>query len=167
LRLPVAGLSELVLIRAKEGVQIDVVDESDEERSTDGPVYALFFLVSSEDNPGQHLRILAQIAGRVDDDDFMPRWVSATQEQELRETLLRDERYLSIVLERAGRTAELLGKPLRETGIPAGCLVALIRRGERTFVPYGETELREGDRLTIIGEPEGIQSLHDRFMTDS
>ena len=43
--------------------------------------------------------------------------------------------------------------------MPEGCLVALIRRKGETIVPRGLTELVEGDRLTIIGDPQGIEKL--------
>ena len=43
--------------------------------------------------------------------------------------------------------------------MPEECLVALIRRKGETIVPRGLTELMEGDRLTIIGDPKGIEQL--------
>ena len=58
LRLPGLLSSELVLVRVHDGMQIVILDEFGEEMSQDQPVYALFFLLSSEENPGQHLRIL-------------------------------------------------------------------------------------------------------------
>jgi len=42
-------------------------------------------------------------------------------------------------------------------------LIALIRRGDFTFVPRAGTVIGEDDRLTIIGEPEGIQKLQQQY----
>ena len=38
-------------------------------------------------------------------------------------------------------------------------MVAVIRREEEVFVPTGQTELRRGDRITIIGDMQGIGEL--------
>ena len=47
--------------------------------------------------------------------------------------------------------------------MPEGCLVALIRRKGETIVPRGLTVLLEGDRLTIIGDTQGIEQLNDEY----
>ncbi len=78
--------------------------------------------------------------------------------------LLRDERFLSLYVSEGLPTAPLVGRALREVSMPEGTLVALIRRGGRSLVPRGGTVLREGDRLTILGEPDGIRDLHARYV---
>jgi mannitol/fructose-specific phosphotransferase system IIA component (Ntr-type) len=166
LRLPGLETPEMVVVRAQRGVQMDVVDEFGEPLAPDQPVEALFFLVSSEENPSQHLRILAQLAGRVDDEDFLEAWRHASTDQELKEILLRDERYLSVVVREGTPAGALAGLALRETAFPEGCLVAIVRRGELTFVPRGDTVLGLNDRLTVIGDPRGIALLRGRFLRD-
>ena len=42
-------------------------------------------------------------------------------------------------------------------------LVALVHREEAAFVPTGDEVLKEGDRLTIIGNPNAIDTLRQRF----
>lgn len=163
LRLPGLLSSELVLVRVHSGMQIVIMDEFGEEMSQDQPVHALFFLLSSEENPGQHLRILAQIAGRIDDQDFMRQWLASDSEQDIKEVLLRDERYLSIHLDGAGPSETLIGKKMTDLRFPEGCLVATIRRGTSSIVPRGTTRLQADDRLTIIGDPEGIGQLRAEF----
>ena len=64
-RIPRISQPELVLVRCKLGICIKI--EADQEPMFDPaePIYAFIFLVSPEDNPGQHLRTLAHIAGRT------------------------------------------------------------------------------------------------------
>ena len=164
----VAGLaqSQLVLMRCREGSYVEIAGPSGELSRT-GPVHAFFFIVSPNENPGQHLRILTQIAGRVDEPNFLEEWLSATDDQELKENLLRDERFLSIKLKAQTASGALIGLALREITMPEGCLVALIRRGSETLVPQGNTTLREGDRLTLIGDAKGIRRLQDQYVGGS
>jgi len=42
-------------------------------------------------------------------------------------------------------------------------LIALVRRGPEVVIPRGATVLERGDRLTIIGEPAGLDELGERF----
>jgi NhaP-type Na+/H+ and K+/H+ antiporter len=58
----------------------------------------------------------------------------------------------------------LIGKLLREAGIPRGCLVAMLSRDGQTFVPGGRTILQNGDVLIIIGEDEGLELLRDTYL---
>jgi amino acid transporter len=127
------------------------------------PVYALCFLVSPEHDPARHLRLLAQIASRVDQDDFQPAWLDAGDEHALKEVLLRNERFLSLGVHRGSSTEALLGRAIREISFPDGCLVAIVRRSDEVIVPRGSTVLHEGDWLTVIGTPSGIRHLHQQF----
>ncbi len=130
------------------------------------PVHAVFVMVSGEDDPGRHLRILAQLAGRVEDESFLPEWLSGGDEQDLKETLLRDDRFhrfLSIRLDPETPVNAWIGKSLQELDLPDGLLVVLIRRRGRSIVPQWRTVLRSGDRLTILGEPGGLAELSDRL----
>ncbi|NIM51629.1 MAG: amino acid permease [Gemmatimonadales bacterium] len=162
-RLPEIEISELVLVRCRGGVRIDVDDEDLVRQAADVPIRAVFCLVSGESDPGRHLRILAQLAGRVEDEDFMSEWLRSRDEQELKETLLRDDRFLSLKLKSGTKAEALIGHSLNELNLPPGSLVALIRRYGETIVPRGRTVLREGDRLTVIGEPEGLRKLAEQY----
>lgn len=161
----IAGLehSEMVLARCSGGVRADVDDPDIARQAEAVPIHAVFFLVSGEQDPGQHLRILAQLAGRIEDESFMPEWLRDRDEQELKETLLRDDRFLSLEVEGGAPTESLIGKSLGELELPSGCLVALIRRYGDMIVPRGRTVLREGDRLTVIGSPVGLRQLEERY----
>jgi amino acid transporter/mannitol/fructose-specific phosphotransferase system IIA component (Ntr-type) len=156
-------VSAMVLVRCMDGIRIDVEDEDLARQAADVPIQAVFFLVSGETDPGRHLRILAQLAGRVEDESFMREWLEGRHEQELKETLLRDDRFLSLKLRPDTKTEPLIGHALNELQLPPGCLVALIRRYGEMIVPQGRTVLRDGDRLTIIGAPLGLRQLLDKY----
>jgi len=162
-RFPDIDTSEMVLVRCAEGVRVDLGDEDLARQAAAVPIRAVFFLVSGEADPGRHLRILAQLAGRVEDESFMPAWLAGRHEQELKETLLRDDRFLSLKLSAGAKAEALIGKSLSELELPPGCLVALIRRYGEMLVPQGRTVLREGDRLTVIGSPAGLRLLEERY----
>ena len=86
-----------------------------------------------------------------------------TTEVRLREIFLRDDRYLSLRLEEGTPAGELAGHRILELGFPEQTLVATVRRDGATIVPRGSTELLEGDRLLVLGEPPAIRDLEQRF----
>jgi uncharacterized transporter YbjL len=131
----------------------------DSEHEEEAEVNAIFFLVSPEKDPTQHLRILAQIAGRVEEEGFAREWLEAKDDQELKEALLHEDRCLSLSIKRKTDSESLIGRQLKEIKFPAGCLVAIIRRFGQTIIPTGNTIIEEGDRLTIIGDPRGIKEI--------
>ena len=152
----------LVLVRCPGGMEMDVEIAEGPSHQPE-PVQAVFFLMSPLEDPGRHLRILAQIAGRVDREDFMEAWLSASNHQELKEAILRDDRLLTLTLEPGTPSASLIGQALKDIPLPEGTLIALVRRGPAVVIPRGATVLERGDRLTIIGEPAGLKALGERF----
>ncbi len=154
---------ELVMVRTKAGVQAALTEE-EIEAAAGQEVHALFLLVSPEDDPGVHLRLLAHLAGRLEKDDFMPAWLAAEDEQSLKELLLRDERFLALQIDAAGPTADLIDQQLHEISLPPDTLVAMIRRRDRVFIPRGNTVLRLDDRLTLIGEPKSITEVKHLYL---
>lgn len=177
---------EMVLVRSLPGIHIQFTDPLT-GHEVETRLTAIFFLFSPEGDPSRHLRILAQIARRADDENFLDEWqgaadefelkeivlprdldtfirfLKATNELELKETLLRDEDFLLLTLHPNRATAALIGRALREANFPKGCLVAMLRREGRVVVPTGDTVLRAGDRLTILGDEEGLGALEARF----
>ena len=158
-RLEGINQAEMVLVRATDGVHIKFNNPITGKQDDEAIVKALFFLVSPEKDPTQHLRILAQIAGRVEDDNFPDEWKNAKNDQELKEALLHDERLLSVIVDKHTSTAFFINRPLKELEIPKGCLVAFIRREGETIVPNGNTKFKNGDNLTIIGDPKSLENL--------
>ncbi|NNF05343.1 MAG: PTS transporter subunit EIIA, partial [Candidatus Eisenbacteria bacterium] len=153
---------ELVLVRVRLGVTIHLSSPL-QKRESDQEVKAIFFLVSPDADPTRHLRMLAQIAGSVDKDTFDDAWKAARDEAEIKEVLLRDERYRNIVVDTEGKSADLIGKALKDIVIPDGALIALIKRADETVIPRGHTVLQDGDRLTIIGTSKGVDEFHRRY----
>ena len=158
------GIDEpkMVMVHCQSGICVDVQDELEEIDASE-PVYAFFFLVSPTDDEGEHLRTLATLANRVDEGQFLVEWRAATDEQEVKESLLHHERYLTLHLLSGTNTDEFIGKCVSELNLPAGVLVALVRRDGQITVPSGPTTLEEGDRVTIIGNPAGIDRLYELY----
>jgi basic amino acid/polyamine antiporter, APA family len=157
--------AHIVLVRLAEPVTIEM-DEGAMGRAEE-PIYAIFFLISPEDDPRAHLHVLADLARRVDEDTFLEDWHAAENEQELKETLLHDERFLSVCIRDSDPSAALIGIEVREISLAEGALIAMIHRSGEVVVPRGRTRLEEGDRLTIVGESEAIRALRERFTDDS
>jgi basic amino acid/polyamine antiporter, APA family len=157
--------SEVLLVRAKRGVVVASAGRFpgagtvNSEATQSGRVEALVFLITPEHLPTQHLRLLAQLVSMVEIDGFSRTWRRASSDQELLETLLRDERFASFVVGDPGPPSRMVDKRLRELDFPGDTLVAMVRRGDRTIVPDGDTLLREGDRLTVIGSPDDVARL--------
>ena len=163
LRLPEVDRPELVMVRSRPGLPAPVDTTGDARPDDTEAVHAVFFLLSPEEPPARHLRTLASIASRIDEDPFLDEWRQAETEQGLKEVLLRNDRTLALTLDPDGPTAPLVGRALRELRLPHGVLVALIHRDGHISVPGGATVLEAGDRLTVIGEPDGIRALADRY----
>ena len=159
--------SYLAIVRAQRGLKIEVPHPLHPDSQDSQLVQAVFFLVSPEENPALHLRLLAQIAGLVEQDGFAELWQRAANEQEIKELILRDESCLSLTLEETGPTSQLIGRTLAEIRLPEGSLVALLRRGEEMMVPRSNTLLLENDRMTIIGEPEAIRQLQRDYQSET
>jgi basic amino acid/polyamine antiporter, APA family len=158
---------QIVLVRVSNTVAVDDgrrfpgQEDDGEDRAVQLQVEALVFLVSPEGQPTQHLRMLAQLASMMEEPGFEALWRRADSDQELRETLLRDERYVSLVVGDPGPGALMADMRLRDLTFPGNSLVALVRRENRSIIPHGDTILRDGDRITIIGTPDDVASLFD------
>ena len=153
---------EIVIARSRTGLEMDVIDAlGDEEEGQ--PVHAIFLLVSPEGDHGQHLRMLAQLANRVDEDDFLQNWLQARNAAHLKELLLEEANYFTLRLRSSDRSGILIGKALRELTLPENCLVAIIRRGDNMIVPGGNSVLQENDRITFIGDPDALRTLRRSY----
>ncbi len=157
LRRPEVLRPHLVIVRISTGVEILVPDS--EVVTTHEPARAIFFLLSPEDDPGRHLRTLAELAERVDDASFMDEWLAARNPLALSSLLIRRDRYMALELspESMGRT--FIGKTLRDIDLPQGCLVVLVHREGDSIVPTARMVFQKGDRLSIIGNPESMEGL--------
>ncbi len=155
---------EMILARSRAGIQMEVIDALGGEEQAAELVHAVFMLVSPEEDHRQHLRMLAHLANRIDEDNFMDRWRQASNAAHLKELLLEDAHYLTLRLRSTERTAELIGKALYEIDLPENTLVAIVRRGDEMIIPRGKAVLEENDRVTIIGEPDTLRRLRSRYL---
>ena len=162
------GITEqaMVMVHCQSGVCIDV-EESGDALDTSEPVYAFFFLVSPNSAESDHLRTLATLANRIDENRFMAEWRSATDEKAMKESLLHHERYITFYLLSDTKTEGFIGRAVRDLNLPAGVLVALIRREGQLTIPNGNSVLQEGDQMTVIGDPAGIDRLYELYRSGS
>ncbi|WEG73654.1 ClC family H(+)/Cl(-) exchange transporter [Vagococcus intermedius] len=58
---------------------------------------------------------------------------------------------------------DLDGKMLKETDFPVDCLVASITRGEKEFIPKGDTLLLAGDRLNILTHEKNVAHIKSQL----
>jgi CIC family chloride channel protein len=56
-------------------------------------------------------------------------------------------------------TDQAVGRSLEELGLPGDSVVASIRRGERVFVPHGDTRLEAGDQIVAVTSQDGEHRL--------
>ena len=152
----------MVIIRSLDGINPPNYIENTKEQENK-KINAIFVLLSPENNPALHLRLLAQLAGSVEREDFLPMWADARSAQEIREVLLRNERFVSLVLLENTPTEALINHDLRSPLLPENTLVVMIRRRGKMVVPKGNTTLKHGDRITILGEPKAIQTIRNQF----
>tara|TARA_B100000315_G_scaffold106964_1_gene98164 strand:- start:30684 stop:32789 length:2106 start_codon:yes stop_codon:yes gene_type:complete len=163
LRLPNIKRSEMVLLQCRPGIVIDKNMQIPDTGYTSGPIHAIFFLVSPQENPGQHLRILSNIAGHADDDRFIPDWLSASNENQLKKLFLKDKNFLSIRIKTDSQSAPFIGKAIGDLELPENCLIAFILRINKTIIPRGDTVLYEKDLITFIGEPHAIEQVYNQY----
>jgi mannitol/fructose-specific phosphotransferase system IIA component (Ntr-type) len=152
----------LVMARCQSGVDVAIGDVFGDRRS-ESMIHAAFFLLSPERDPGQHLRLLAELASRVDRERFLTEWLTAGGERELKAALLRHGHHLSMRIAHGTPAWELAGRPISALDLPRSCLVAAIFRGSSMLVPGGNTVIREGDQVTVIGDERAIEHLVERY----
>ena len=153
---------EMIIVRARNGVEIKFKNPLKGFKEDVQIVKAIFFLISPENNANLHLRILAQVAGVVDDKQFQEYWSNATDEQELKEILIHDERYLSVNLD---ENSKLVGMKIKNIELPDKCLIAIIKRENEIVVPDGDTVFKYGDKVTVIGEPLSIVEFQKLYIS--
>jgi mannitol/fructose-specific phosphotransferase system IIA component (Ntr-type) len=158
LRLEGLKRSHLVLVRCAEGLELTVGASVPGSESTQ-KVRALFFMASPDNDPAQHLRLLANLAGAVEQDGFMDRWNAATGPAELKTALLRSEHSLTLSITPGTLPGAWIGQSLASLGLPDDILVALVYRNGDRLIPTGRTIFASNDRVILIGEPDHITQL--------
>ncbi len=70
--------------------------------------------------------------------------------------LIREDEEITVG-EALVRNPAFIGVPLRRVHLPGNALILSIRRDNVVLVPHGDTVLRRGDRVAIIGSPESVE----------
>ncbi len=144
---------EMVVLRGP--VRVD-------DRTYDG----LIVLVDDEDSSERLSKLLSQLEGTIQHSAFPTIWKQAEDGRDLKDALIHDiknVRAIAIEVNAKGPTSELQDKKLEDLGLPAGSRVALVQRQTETIVPHQGTELKEGDRLTVLANEEAMEELVERF----
>lgn len=152
---------ELLIVRIKNGLQVKNKEISGSENGKESTIYAIFFLISSKEDSTQHLRFLAHIAEMVDKDNFLDSWKKAGDEKNLKEILLRDERFINLKVRTDGKYQDLIGKRIMDIDLPGNSLITIIKRNGNIQIPHGDTIIEEDDKLSIIGDPYDINELKE------
>ncbi|MGM0497744.1 MAG: amino acid permease [Bacteroidota bacterium] len=143
------------IVLSEKGIKKDVTKHG--ISSTDR-IHVFFFIVAPKENNKLLLRILSRLMDITERDNFLEVLLSKKSAREVKEYLLHDERYISIVLdENYPVHRRFLNRKIKEIDVPNGILVAIIERGDETITPDGDTMLLHNDVVTIIGKPDRLK----------
>ncbi len=157
------GIAEPILHIVTSEVGVEKPVEKGEISSKDN-IRVFFVLLSPMDNPKLQMRLLSRIMDIVDREKFVESICELANEREIKEYLLHNDRYITLELVKNSSTEELIGKMLKEIRFPHDVLMAMVQRKDKFITPKGDTELEEGDIITIIGENKGIKSLFMKYI---
>ncbi len=155
--------TEVALVRIKDGMPFENVNLESNQKDLDEKLNSLIYLMSSKKKSGQHLRILAHLAEMIDTIDFNERWLAAKDEAELREVLLRDERFINLTIREDDSTQEMIGKQVKELDLPGSVLITVVKREGSIIYAHGNTKLQKNDRLSLIGEKNEIKKVKKKY----
>ena len=158
--------AEMVLVRAKKKIVISFNNPLKDFQEDVTQVSGIFFFVSPEDNPTQHLRILAQLAERIDSENFYNLWLSAGNEDEIKKIFLADKLFVTFFVRNYLPSRVMIGSMIKDLDFPKGCLVAMIHRKRETVFPKGNTILQDNDRLTVIGNSADLDRVKKQYKTE-
>lgn len=141
---------ELVIIHSRDGIELQQADE---------PIYAALVLVSPTDSPTLHLRFLAELAKRAEKIDFSGDWRRRSDPETIHKAFIPSEDHVEMVFP----DKKFNGRKVGQLSIDRDCLIAIINRDGEMIVPHGNTELRAGDKLTIVGKKEAVKKTVSFF----
>jgi len=101
----------------------------------------------------------------VERENFCDEILKLKSEREIKEYLIHNERFITVLLSPDNPQEELIGKQLKDIKMPPNVLIALVERGLETFTPNGLTTLLENDILTILGDPKSISQLFNKYIS--
>lgn len=161
MHLPGISAPEMVIARSIKGLNVEVFDVLGDE--VEQKTHAFFLLISPEEDPGQHLRMLAELANKIDEDNFLKTWNDSSNSAHIKRILMNESRYFILKVDDENHTKEMIDKSLASLKLPEGSLVAMVHRAKQVIIPRGNTVLKKGDRVIIIGEPLVIDELRKEY----
>lgn len=95
----------------------------------------------------------------VDEQDLFEDMQEAARQSANAQVLTQDLRRGGGIIEHVmvSRNSELVGKPIRDSGLPQEALVGPIVRNGAVIVPRGDVHLEEGDKITLIGTRPAVE----------
>ncbi|MDO6674587.1 amino acid permease [Tenacibaculum sp. 1_MG-2023] len=128
------------------------------------PIQICAFLINSDENPKQQLRMLSRLLDILEREHIVKTLLKMNSHREIKEFLLQNERFVSIKLLEGTPQDTMIGKQLKDIQLPKDVLVALVERNNKTFTPNGSTVFLKDDVLTILGETKSIAKLYKEYM---
>jgi trk system potassium uptake protein TrkA len=61
------------------------------------------------------------------------------------------------------KDAKICKKPLKNMHLPKGAILGAVVRGDDIFIPVGDTQIQEGDRVVVIALPPAIREVEKLF----
>jgi amino acid transporter/mannitol/fructose-specific phosphotransferase system IIA component (Ntr-type) len=145
---------EMVIVQSAEGLPFEGSAE---------PIYALLVFVGPLEDPGRHLRFLAELANRAEGIDFSGEWRLLPDADSIRARFIRSGEVEEVEL----ANPAIFGRTIRDIRMHERCLIAFISREERMIVPHGDTALEEGDCLALVGEADAVEAMKELFAAPS
>jgi amino acid transporter len=142
---------ELVVFKFGEGTTISAEGI--------GATHTIMMLLCPRRPAGLDLRLAGHLAEVVQAYDFDRRWMSASNDKDMNEILMRDDHFLHAPISDFPYLEAHVGQPLSEFDLPESCLIAIIERDGQIIIAAPKEVLQPGDLVAIIGEPEDLAKL--------
>lgn len=151
---------------ARHELSVIRLENTLETPSDNGGEVDVVVLLTGPKDFTEHLNVMARLSNRAEEGLVFKLQEAKSDMMATREALLGHEGYITIHLDGAEPSKELVGKALWQLGgeLPSGCLVAKIERAGESFVPGGSTKLEEGDRVLILGPEEATKRLFRHYI---
>ncbi|MEP3654769.1 MAG: amino acid permease [Litorimonas sp.] len=148
---------ELIVCRFGPQARLKIDDIED--------AHTLLFLASPVKPVGLDLRIAGHLAEVVQSENFLDRWLSARDEKELNEILMRDDHFYHGPASGLPFLKDQIGGTVGDLELPASCLLALIERDGELIIAKPDVILMPDDDIAIIGEPEDIAKISGEVLS--
>jgi len=142
---------ELVVFKFGEGTTISAEGI--------GSTHTIMMLLCPRRPAGLDLRLAGHLAEVVQAYDFDRRWMSARNDKDMNEILMRDDHFLHAPISDFPYLEQHVGEPLSSFELPDSCLIAMIERDGEIIIATPTQVLLPGDLVAIIGEPEDLAKL--------